>query len=327
MDPAIQVEDEIKKYMEERNKLLDEECKGDMTLQQIRIIIEKWTDQLVYHLRGIFRCKKNQNKDNIKTRESKRNNKEKRQEKFKDLVNNYQNSDFTEEKWIKNAWGDCELDEHTWHTKSKCPKQGLHLVVHHFGDKERKQAYRNGFTIIKDPRFINGKEGYWPFRVELEPKYDKIRKTKTYMVIKNEFGKREFYPKFYKRMQESGMTLNEYEEVLEANRDGLWKKHPMRKQTDGKNMTWIPLRFNLNKEQWKKVIENKSFANVTITRQLGKNWRDDQYLAKDIIAHANKNWVFNISEQILENWRKANKPRVPKEEEMNVDLLKHESQN
>ena len=32
-----------------------------------------------------------------------------------------------------------------------------HLVVHHIGNDKGKQAYRNGFTIAKDPRFINEK--------------------------------------------------------------------------------------------------------------------------------------------------------------------------
>ena len=42
-------------------------------------------------------------------------------------------------------------------------------------------------------------------------------------------------------MLESGLTQNDYKEVLDANREGLWKKHPMRKQTDENNITWTPL--------------------------------------------------------------------------------------
>ena len=342
MDPTTQIEDEIKKYMEERSKLFDEVCTEDIAQQQIRTILEIWTDQLIYHLRRVFNCGKilnSQKEQNIRSRGSKtnkknkekksekRNNQEKRKEYFTKLVTNYQSSNYTEEKWRQNKWVDWELEENNWHTKSRCPKQGLHLVVHHLGGNGDKQAYRNGFTIVRDPRFKNGREGHWPLRIELEPIFDKIRKTRTYIVIKNEFGKRELNPKFYKRMQETGMTLKDYNEVLEANRDGLWKKHPMRKQTDGKNMRWVPLRFNLNKEQWKKIIESKSFANVTITRQLGKNWRKDQHLAKEIIAYADSNGIFNMSEQILENWRKANKPRDLKEGDMNVDRTRHESQN
>ena len=76
---------------------------------------------------------------------------------------------------------------------------------------------------------MNG-EKYWPLRIELEPTYDTKRKTRTYYVIRNEFGKREFNPKFYRRMKDSGMTLEKYEEILNENKKGLWKKHPMRIQ-------------------------------------------------------------------------------------------------
>ena len=40
------------------------------------------------------------------------------------------------------------------------------------GSKD-KRAYRNGFTIVKDPRFLINKDEHWPMRVELEPIYDK----------------------------------------------------------------------------------------------------------------------------------------------------------
>ena len=86
----------------------------------------------------------------------------------------------------------------------------------------------------------------------------------------------------------------------------------MRKQIDGNNITWTPLRFNLNREQWKKIIENKSFSDVTIMRQLGKNWRDVLQLSKEIVVYADENEMVNISKQILENWRRANKFRASK---------------
>ena len=38
--------------------------------------------------------------------------------------------------------------------------------------------------------------------------------------------KREFYPKFYRRKKDCGMTLETNEEVLNKNKKGLWKKHP-----------------------------------------------------------------------------------------------------
>ena len=72
-------------------------------------------------------------------------------------------------------------------------------MVHHLRDRVSKQTFRNGFTIVKDIRFINEKQGYWSLRLELEPISDKLRKTRSYIVIKNEFGKKEFYPKFDKK--------------------------------------------------------------------------------------------------------------------------------
>lgn len=122
------------------------------------------------------------------------------------------------------------MNEDDWHTKSKCPKLGLHLVIHHLGNKDGKQAYRNGFTIVKDPRFLNGGQDHWPLRIELEPAYDKKRDTKTYFVVRNEFGRREYYSKFYQRMVDGNFALDSYQQVLDANKDGLWKKHPMRLQ-------------------------------------------------------------------------------------------------
>ena len=80
------------------------------------------------------------------------------------------------------------MDKDILYTKSKCPKQDLHLVAHHIGNDKGKQAYRNGYTIVKNLRFINVKNGHWPLRVELEPIFDKIRNTRTYIVTKNEFG-------------------------------------------------------------------------------------------------------------------------------------------
>ena len=115
-----------------------------------------------------------------------------KENKFANIVNNYHNSKYTNEDWNKNECNDCEHDESFWHTKSKWPKQGLHLVIHHLRSKD-KRAYRNGFTIVNDPRFLINKDVHWPMRVELEPIYDKKRKTKNYIVKKNEYGKREFY--------------------------------------------------------------------------------------------------------------------------------------
>ena len=119
-------------------------------------------------------------------------------------------------------------------------------------------------------------------------------------------GKREFYPKFYfLKNQESGLTLKNHKMVLDAYKDGLWKKHPMRNQTNEKNMTWNSLRFNLKRDQWKKVIENRSFVDATITRNLGKHWSKDIQLAKEVVAYSDEDGTFNIIVLLLENWRKV----------------------
>ena len=181
------------------------------------------------------------------------------------------------EKWIKTPY---TPNQNAQTRSSSC---GTHI-----GNDKGKQAYRNGFTIVKDPRFINGKNGHWPLGVELEPIYGKIRNTRTYIVTKNEFGKRKFYPKFYKRMKDAGYVLRDNKEILEANKLGLWKKRPMRIQKDGKKITCIALRFNQNKEQWKDVIEKMSVVNVTMRRQIGKGWKAYIEPAKEVVAFADK---------------------------------------
>ena len=94
----------------------------------------------------------------------------------------------------------------------------------------------------------------------------------------------------------------------------------MRIQKDGEKITCIPLRFNINKEQWK-VVKQK-FFDVTITRQVGKGRKAHIELAKEVVAFADQNEVFNLCEKILENWRKANRPILNKQVDyMNFDLL------
>ena len=106
-------------------------------------------------------------------------------------------------------------------------------------------------------------------------------------------------------MQESGLKLKNQKEVLDARKDDLWKEHPMRNQTNKKKLTWTQPRFNLNREQLKMVTENRSFVDVTITRNLGKHWRKDIQLAKEVSAYIDEDGTFNMSEQLLKNWRKS----------------------
>ena len=64
-----------------------------------------------------------------------------------------------------------------------------------------------------------------------------------------------------------------------------------------------------------------SFVDITIPRQLGKDWKAHIELAKEVVVFVDQNGVFNLCEQILENWRKANRPILNKQvDDMNVDL-------
>ena len=65
---------------------------------------------------------------------------------------------------------------------------------------------------------------------KLEPIYDKKIKIKNYIVTKNEYERREFFPKFYNRIKEADLIFNTNEQILDANKEGLWKRHPMRLQ-------------------------------------------------------------------------------------------------
>ena len=82
---------------------------------------------------------------------------------FEKLIEKH-NSDekYQKGEWRENGWKDWEMTEDTWHTKAKCPEQGLHLVVHHTRPNKDRRSFNNVFTIIKDPRFMNDKKGHWP---------------------------------------------------------------------------------------------------------------------------------------------------------------------
>ena len=45
------------------------------------------------------------------------------------------------------------LDECNWHTKSKCPQRGLHLVIHNCNWKNGQRGYEKGYIIIEDKSF------------------------------------------------------------------------------------------------------------------------------------------------------------------------------
>ena len=52
-----------------------------------------------------------------------------------------------------------------------------------------------------------------------------------------------------KKMKEAGLILDNYRQILDANRDGLWKKHPMRVQKKNGNIISTQLRFSLHKNE------------------------------------------------------------------------------
>lgn len=92
---------------------------------------------------------------------------------------------------------------------------------------------------------------HWPLRVELIPQKDKKRNTKGFIVAKNEFGREEWYASFFKRMSDKKLTYNDYNEIIEVNKEGIWKLHPLRNQYEHGELKSIPLRINLDKEGWK----------------------------------------------------------------------------
>ena len=134
-----------------------------------------------------------------------------------------------------------------------------------------------------------------------------MQQEKGYYVKKNEFGRKEWYARFFQRMKEQKMILEDYQQVIEANKDALWKKHPMRVQRQNGEITSIPFKFKLSKNDWKSVIEGNSFAGVGIVRKYHKEWEVDKDLKKEIIGTADENGIFDIPELILDGWRKANK--------------------
>lgn len=120
--------------------------------------------------------------------------------------------------------------------------------------------------------------------------------------MKNEYGRTECYSSFYNRMKEKNCTYSTYEEVLKANKIGLWKEHPMKVIRQNNTIITAPLRFDLNKDGWKEVIKNKSFTGVNITRRLGtKNISDPR--AVEILFTANEDGVFKVGKKQLRDIR------------------------
>ena len=123
MEPYIVVEEWLKLYIKERNKLLDRIFEGELTLLKVKEIIKQATDHLVHHLRNIFTKSKNTAKsqsNNSKRRRNINNSHSKKinhdsermnKDHFADLVNSYHSSELLKkngivmneniEKWIK----------------------------------------------------------------------------------------------------------------------------------------------------------------------------------------------------------------------------------
>jgi len=226
---------------------------------------------------------------------------------FQKVSENYKNKEYSQEARKKNKCQDWK-EQDGWHTKARCPKYGLHLCVHHTNPgRDGKKGFERGFTIVKDPRFKDDKGNNWPLRVELIPTKDKKRNTKCFMVAKNEFGQEEWYPKFYKRMRDKNLVYKDYQEILKINKDGVWKEHPMKINYMNGQLASIPLRFDLNKDQWKKVITSGSFKDMNISRRLGKSYKDED-IANSVIFKANNEGVFIIKPEDIRKYREENKP-------------------
>ena len=111
------------------------------------------------------------------------------------------------------------LDDWNRHTKSNCPQRGLHLVIHNYKWKNGQRGYEKSYTIIEDKRFYYSEsDAYYPLRVELIPKKDKIRNTIAYTVLKNESGLQEDYEIFYKRHKLEMKTYSSTKELLEISK-------------------------------------------------------------------------------------------------------------
>ena len=210
--------------------------------------------------------------------------------------------EFSKEQWKANACKDCKMSENNWHTKSRWPKYGLHLWVHHTNGYNGKRVYERGFTIVKDPRFVDENNERWSLRVELIPKRDKKRNTRGFVVSKNEYGREEWYASFYERMKKNGCTLKSYDEVLDENKKGKWREHPMRIQRNRGKIISVPLRFDLNKDEWRN-LPKRGFAGVKITRRLRRNNKKNN--AKVVLWTANHNGVFKVCTDELRKFRQV----------------------
>ena len=224
--------------------------------------------------------------------------------------------------WVsKKIFNPQNYEDVNWHTKSKCPQRGLHLVIHNFQWNNGKK----GFTFIEDERFYCPEsEAFYPLRVELIPRKDKKRQKIGYTVYKNEFGLQKDYEVFYNRHKFKLKTYSTTEQILEVSKSGIWRENPLRNFTkDG--IQYPGLRYDLNKHGWKKVTESRSFANIGLTIRAGRKWMNDSK-AKNIHFNSNEKGICEISLQQLQYWRekfsKISQERANENQDMNVDASK-----
>ena len=167
------------------------------------------------------------------------------------------------------------------------------------------KTFDRGFTIVKDPRFKMDGKNHWHMRVELIPKRDKKRNTRGFVVARNEFGSEEWYGSFYQRMKKKGLTLKDYSEVILANKEGLWRLHPLRQQFSNGIPTSIPLRIDLSRDGWVTAKKTSNFGMVSLTRRLGKQFAQHD-MAKEIIFKSDKMGMFTISPEDIKSYRLDN---------------------
>ena len=100
-------------------------------------------------------------------------------------------------------------------------------------------------------------------------------------------------------MKDRELTLSNYEQVIETNKAGLWKHHPLKTQIQNGEISSISLRMQTNKEDMNETMKTGLFKNSYLTRNYGRNWRKMGDLATEKIVTANDEGLFIIEPEIL----------------------------
>ena len=113
MDTKSEIEKSIKMFQNERDKILDQLWTGDLDMDKISSIIEQWTNQLLYHIINVTKEEEKSAKSRKRKTTNGRYNGPRRdshtkahpkmdpekEDKFANIVNNYHNSEYTNEEY------------------------------------------------------------------------------------------------------------------------------------------------------------------------------------------------------------------------------------